>query len=340
MKTNVKQTRSAQILPLITMLLTLFLGSCTRGCGNATSPTAESASGKVTGHPALNFDYRQATGFLFTAHDPVSGDRWTTRIVRETPADLSGEGGVWKISLAPDGRTLSDTWANGNWILHLLDTVRTAQLSEAPFSGSLESFGLSDPRVALRWTVGSSDYELHLGAAAKDGGFYGLIAQSPLAPASIRQKIYVVQGAVIQMLEMISTFDSLRLRTLATFSADDVDSIEIFSNGKTRFSSKRDGDGWTRSADTTGFLGQLCHLRIQNFIDDLDQEKNLARSLDSHPMYVIELKGRSQFHEKVRLIASQGHAYASVSSRTGPDALPSAFEVPTEILGALAVLLR
>ncbi len=307
----------------------LSLGSCVRGCSSSDSASPD--DNRLHGHAALQFDYTATTSLLFSAHDPISGNPWTTRMVR-SPEDSS----QWQIALAPEGRELGDTRANGTWILHVLDTVRTAQLKEVPISGSLESFELSNPRVRLKWTVsGDKTFELALGAPAKDDegnsqAVYGLLPPSPT--------IYTVQGALLKMLELISDFDSLRLKTLATFVADDVDELQITSlASRKNFQSQREGDEWKASA----FLEQLCHLRIEAFVDELRENERINRLLVSKPLYVLKLTGRNHFKEELRFASEAGRVYASESSRkvtpTGP---LSVFEIPPEILGAIAIRLR
>ncbi len=245
-------------------------------------------------------------------------------------------GDAWRIALAPEGRTLGDTLANGNWILHVLDTVRTAQLQEVPVAGSMESFGLSNPRVMLKWEVGDQVYELHLGAAESSSGVYGLIAESPGASPSLKQTVYTVEGALIQMLQMISSFDSLRLQTLVTFASDDVDGLEVSSSGKKILTTQRKPDDWKAAP----FLDQLCHLRITHFMDDSDAIVRIQALLKDRPLYVLDLNGRGKLSEEIRFAGdASGRIYASITSRKAQAGL-SVFEIPPEILGALAILLR
>jgi hypothetical protein len=233
-----------------------------RGCsapnsGRDSSETPASPGPKKTGgHSALQFDPDSATSFLFSTNNPATGNRWTTRIVRDSgakPAESAKPEDGWRIALAPEGQTLGDDRANGNWILHLLETVSTAQFTEVPFSGTLESFGLTQPRVQLRWSVatsaGEQAYELRIGAPAQDldgtvEGFSAQITESPNETPEIARTVYVVKGAILQMLEMVSSFNSLRLPTLTTFTADSVDALEISTDERVLLKARRADDAW------------------------------------------------------------------------------------------------
>jgi hypothetical protein len=278
----------------------------------------------------------------------------------------------WHITLAPEGKTLGDDRANGKWIVHLLDTARTAQFTEIPFTGSLESFGLTQPRVLLRWSVAvppaEQTHEPRIGAPARDldgtgEGFSGQITQSPNESPELGRTVYVVKGAILQMLEMISSFDSLRLRTLATFTADQVDELKISTGPNTLLQARRepgvDGEWKTlpnpkhsshADASTLGaFVEQLCHLRIEQFIDDPTERAKLAVAISKSPLYQLDFRGPHGLQAALIISGENGRIFATISTRHVPpsgtsgssEPTPlSVFEIPPDILGAIAVLVR
>ena len=308
---------------------------------------------KTGGHSALQFDPASVNSLLFSANNPATGNRWTTRMVRESGA--GGSGDVWRFALPPEGKTLGDDRAGGAWIVHMLETVRTAQFSEVPFTGDLESFGLTSPRVMLRWTTnadaGEQAYELRIGNPAKDldgtsEGFNCQVGQLPT--------VYVIKGALLQMLERVYTFDSLRLQTLATFSAEDVDEFEIRTDSKPTLKAHKTQDDWKAlpiarhpvhadSATLGAFVEQFCHLRIERFVDDPKERAELAAGLQKQSLYELDFRGPQGRQTHLSLGAAAGHVFATESSRhpnESPAAPLAVFEIPPEILGAIAVLLR
>jgi hypothetical protein len=306
------------------------------------------ARGTASGHAALQFDESRATDFLFSTHDPKTGDLWTTHMTHVLRSESPYS---WQISLAPGGETLGDDQANGSWITHLLETIRTAQLTPIIQTGSLESFGLSDPRVLIKWIADEQVYELHLGepdspeSEAQNPGVYGLIAAAPNSVPELSQTVYRVRGALIKMLEMVSSFDSLRLKTLAPFAAEEIQSIEVISAGKSVYKSHRkshpESEKQNEEWAPVSFLEQLFHLRIENFVDDLSLNAQINEQLKSQPLYILKLKGAKAGDLEFRFGGRDGRVVASVSSRSVLPAGPlSVFEIPPEILGALAVLLR
>jgi hypothetical protein len=94
------------------------------------------------------------------------------------------------------------------------------------------------------------------------------------------------------------------------------------------------------------FTEQLCHLRIERFIDNPSERVKLAAAVAGRPLYQLELRGPRDFQTAIRIGADAGRIFATISTRhapssTGPpSAALSVFEIHPEILGAIAVLAR
>jgi hypothetical protein len=301
------------------------LSACTR---SATPPANE--SGLRVGSPALSFDYKTSEELLLAKQNPISGDHWSARLAR---SHFDGaEETDWEIQLGPEGKPLIDRRVDGNFVLHLLDTLRTLQVTEVPLSGPPESFGLGTPGFTLHWKArpaGSenlADFELRLGAPAPDNqGVYGQIIQH----AGVREnepKVQVFRGAAIQMLSRIETFDSLRHAAWSTMAADDVDEIELKGPSLALYA-QRDGDHWSDrkhhplSAPVAEFLEQLTHLRILEFVDDPALTQRISPLVEKSPLFQISLTdrhGKSTFFKvaKIRIDKLSG-VFGAVSSRPG-----------------------
>ena len=327
------------------------LSSCTQERPSSAPPSNLTSSESFQGgHPALSFDYLETNEILFSKLDPINGD-WSTRIVRKSHGtDPNGSNSAWIITLAPNGRTLQDHRANAAFILHLLDTIHTLQFKAAGLSGPPESFGLARPFYSLRWKLGNDssakEYRLDLGDAAKtnDGtpeGLYARIGASGDAP------IFIVNGALLQMLTMIRDFSAFRLSTLATFDSDEMDEIQISAKSHRPCYAQRDGDHWADRShrpirvDVQTFLDQLTHLRILQFIDEPEKAKILLAKIHAHPLSQLKFSGRKSEPVTVELSEDQQKAYATVSSRKSEDTSSLAvFEVYPEALNWVAELLR
>jgi hypothetical protein len=353
------------ILLFCMVLLNVLSSACNRKPQNAGTPVTTSSSNvSQGGHPALQFDYKRTSEILIAKADPNSGDRWAARIQRDgIPSPENEE--LWTIQMGPDSIASGDRKAHGGFILHLLDTIRTLQVSEAPVSGSAESFGLSAPLFILRWRVAEQrtsvaaqpstgtvraqvfkEYEVRLGGPVKnqDGSFQGLYASLGGMP----NKVFIVQGALLRMLDMITSFQTLRLPTVLTVTSDDVDELEIRRpSSKIAIYAQRESGKWVDAkhkpiaGDIDALLDQLTHMRVLQFIDDAAELKKLEARLAKSPAQEITFKDR---HGKANVLkvysTSNGEkVYATFSTRKrqNPDGL-AIFEVYPEVLTALASL--
>lgn len=288
------------------------------------SPDSEGPHARI-GRPELAFDYEAVATLVLIKANPVQADHWSARLVRKENPSSSGQF-AWFIENGPTDRKLADRWANGPFILHLLDTIRTVQAKEAPFSGTPDSFGLAHPWYDLRWYTGSTgsggqenEREIALGAPAKDsdGNFSGLYGEilKPFNP-----RIYTLNGALLKMLELLPNFNAIRLPRLATFDADDVDEIEVFRGARKVFYAQREGGSWTdahhraHARDVDGWLEAITHLRIQRFVDDAAEADQALRQGLKHPAWGLRFKGKN-LKPVVIGLNRRGVVEATVSTR-------------------------
>jgi hypothetical protein len=229
-----------------------------------------------------------------------------------------------------------DTRADGFFILHLLDTLRTLRAERTDVSGPPESLGLAPPRFALKWKVDTREMEVRLGARANPDGqaektgsvrVYGMVPGT--AP-------FVADGATLQMLSYIPSFDHLRLKTWVGLSADDVDEIELSGSAGTYYA-QREGAEWTDRkhrplrADVTAWLERLVHERVLAFVDDPARADSLTVRLKKNPLLRATLKDRHGNPIQLATAQIEGHWYALSSAR--PQGI---FEVHPESRQALS----
>ncbi len=297
-------------------------------------------------HPALQFDYKKTSEILIVKADPNSGDRWAARIQRDgIPTPENEE--LWTIQMGPDSLDAGDRKAHGGFILHLLDTIRTLQVKEAPVSGTPESFGLATPLFSLRWRVSEprssttastapasagapktlqaqvfKEYEVRVGGPVKgeDGSFQGLYASFGGAPG----RVFIVQGALLRMLDMISSFQTLRLPTVLTISSDDVDELEVRrARAKASFYAQRESSRWVDAkhqpvpVDLDAVLEQATHLRVLRFIDNADELIKTDALITKSPATELVFKDRHGAARTLKLYSlSNGQkVYATFSTR-------------------------
>lgn len=321
---------------------------------------------------ALQFDYKNTSELLIAKSDPTMGDRWAARIQRDGIPSVENEE-LWTIQMGPDSLGMGDRKAHGGFILHLLDTIRSLQVKEAPVSGTPESFGLANPVYILRWRVSEprssnaapsdpgtvhaqvfKQYELRLGSPVKgdDGSFQGLYASFGGLPG----KTFIVQGAMLKMLDMITSFQALRLPTVTTITSDDVDELEVKRPAKKQpFYAQRESSKWVdakrqpiTTMDVDGFLDQATHLRVLKFIDDAAELKKADAEIAHAPATVLTFKDRHGAATVLKLYPLSGglKVYATFSARKRQSTTPNGakpadlavFEVYPDLFKALTRL--
>lgn len=275
-------------------------------CSNSSTP--EFSKGQTPLAQAL-FDLQSISSLDIAKADPATGDVWSARFRQLPQSGREGNGPLWEVSSGPGGGSLLDRKAQGGFINHLLDTLKTLRVSELAPKGPPESFGLVPPRFALRF--GTS--EIRFGNDSY---------------AAIGNQIYKVEGAALKMLEYIPSFESLReQKLLASLVSDDFDEVEIKRKGHKPFYTQRDGSAWTDrhhkpvQKSLNEFLEQWTHMRIEKFIDDPALAPKISKKIEEQPLAQILLRGRNQPEILVRLqwqtLDGTDGLYATTSNRPG-----------------------
>jgi hypothetical protein len=303
-------------ISLVFIIATLSNASCTP-TGSAPEKTV-----RKPGSFLFAFDVNQVSELTVMKRDPSA---WT--------ATLKRAGNTWQIVEPPAGKKLLDARVDDKFVNHLLDTLRTLEFSEPAPRGSLESFGLVTPRIALRWKTPDGTQEIWLGNPQKDLTAY----------AKHGDEVLLVRGATLQMLEYLTSFDSLRHRILLTQDSDDIDTFEYFKEGGRVFFAQRESGTWVNEKrkpfkwDCGGFLDVLTHLRIQSFNDDeVALNSRILEMLKSKPRYRVIFKDRQDLATELRVSGVEGGLWAWVSTRPASAFLlhPSAtrhFELKTPL---------
>jgi hypothetical protein len=297
---------------LVLAALALAAFACDRGGSARPEP-------KIGSRP-LAFDPALVGEVTLSVHGPGAGQGapWTASIQLEP-----GQG--WRIGSAPGGATLADRLADGGFLVHLLDSLTTLQYTEEPPRGPLASYGLDPPHHALRLKEGSREHELALGAEIREGGRYALLAGT--------RTVMIVRGSALRMLELLTGFEVLRRRTLATWATDDIDEVELWEDKRRAFAAERAGDAWVDGkgrrlrADVTAWLDAITHLRIRQFIDDPAAAAQIESELRHAPGFRIVSKDRRS-RELVIAARRDGNVLRAIAS-TRPGA---AFELHPEAL--------
>jgi len=287
------------------------------GLGACTKPPAEETLSLPAGSPVAIFDPNQITELGFSKN--AEGDAWSARLAR-TPQG-------WVISSSPNGKPLPDRLADSVFLDHLSSTFRSFQSQgEAPH-GPLANFGLDPARFVLQWKLPDRAIEVRIGDELKDGA--GVYAFLPGPPPSA---VFVANGAAVQMLELVTSFDVLRKRALLTWTSDDVDSIQLSRGNHEILFAQREGNAWgdrkdkkISKPDVAAIVDGLTHLRIKKFIDDLPEvtEHSVQPELRA---ILRNIHGEAQ---ELRIqVTGSDFPHASVSSRSG-----AVFEVFREAIG-------
>jgi hypothetical protein len=319
-------------IPVLAASLLLAIAGCTR----------QPESPFRAGQSAFQFDHAKVTQLEIAKNDPSSGDAWNATLekVGPDPAD-------WEIRSA--SVPLVDQKADGAFVLHLLDTLRTVRLdSPSPAGGSGDGgkrAGLDPPRFALRWKLATGagsheELELRIGAAGPQGrGAHAIpVPGTSASGARAASEAWLVSGATLPMLDVLTGFDALRYRKWIPLASDDVDEIELKSNGKTWLYAQRHGNGWADRKlkplrrDVQALLDGLTHLRVQAFLDDPAEATRIADLISKNPLAEAVLTDRAGKPTLAKAVRGDGgKLYGWVSSRPG-----AAFELYPRALDFLA----
>ena len=293
------------------------------GCTKKDAP--EHRTAPHPGRTIFAFDYSSVESVTIMKNDPRSGDRWNAT------AEKSGEDGLWKI--ISTSAAVTDLLADGSFIEHLLDTLSTITVAERAPAGPPESFGLAPPVFALRWFAGAKVFEARLGPLLKDGKRHAVFPSGAGAGT-----VVTVQGSALDMLLRLKSFDDLRQKRLATFDADDVETIEVMRAAKRIFHASRDGDIWRDASqkamriDVQPLLERLAHFRITAFIDDARAADSIKSRQNRARTVTCSLHGRHGALAIITAAALAGRVYGTISTRAG------IFEMPLEFAGFFETL--
>ncbi len=294
---------------LFSILSVAFILCCSAACTHSESPnSAEFRAGQVP----FQFETKKVTSIEIAKADRKTGDSWTAKFQRNND-------GEWEVASGPGGSNLLDRKAHSTLIDHLLDTLKTLRVTAPAPKGPPESFELSPPHFAIRW----SGNEMRLGA----GKF-----------VAIGPSIYEMEGAALKMIELIESFQTLRQQTwLSPLTSDDVDEIELYRGKKKYFYAQRDGSVWTDQKhkpvrqDVAFFLDQLTHTRIEEFVDTPQLSARLVQSIRKAPTQHIIFKDRNgrttEADLKWEVVDASEKLYGTTSSRPG-----SAFRIFPEAI--------
>lgn len=305
------------------LAFTISSPGCSRGKEKAEAPNAPPALQKNAN--LFAFDYQLTTELLLAKADPVTGDRWTAHLSRSKlpSGKLSDE---WRVtSVGGEHQAFADQKADGYFVLHLLDTLRSLRAERPEVPGSHESLGLAPPRYAMQWkTSDGKGFELRLGLptelADKGQGVYAWIPG---------QTAMVAEGATLQMLTYVSSIESLRLKTWSGIVADDIDEIEVGTGAGAMTYAQREGADWTDRkhkslrGDWSEWLKKLTHERVLAFVDDPARIKTLRARIAQDPSRKrVSLKNRQGHGVELSLARVDGKWFGLSSAR--PDGV---FEV-------------
>lgn len=295
--------------------LTSIGAGCSDGCGARNpTPTASERPALRAGKTVFQFDHETVTDALIVKSDPLTSDHWTARIHR--PDARSTE---WEVFSEGDAHPPLDRKADGPFILHLLDTMRTFHVTETPIAGPDTSLGLVPPRFAIQWKAAplpgdpQVEHELRVGAPARIAG--SVFAWIPGYPA------FSATGATLQMLEYLKSFEMLRLKTWAGLTSDDVDEIELTKAGKPIYYAQREGSGWANRArkpihtDLGPWLDRLTRSRVLTFIDDPLEAQKIAAQVKANPLSEATLKDRQGKATRLWIGAASGKIVGLSSAR-------------------------
>jgi hypothetical protein len=257
---------------LLILGLGIFFFACT---GSAPEPL------KIGVKP-FQFEPEEVQEMTISKFDPATGDHWTSVLHHSK----SG----WEISSGPSDQSLLDRRADEGIVSHLIDTFESIRIeSDAP-QGSLESLGLDPPRFAIRWVTPQKSYEFRIGLADRKTFHRYLTVDG--------KKVFTVSGSTARILESLESFKSLRKRTWSILTADDVDEIELRSQGKAYFYAQREGDAWTDrlhrpvKADVNSLLSDLTTTHILEFVDNPENASELKKFVLKVPSYEARLTDR------------------------------------------------
>jgi hypothetical protein len=298
---------------LLALSLAAPLATTLAGCHSRQAPDTGRAAGPAAaalhaGGMPFAFDPAAVGELQIDKADRSRGDAWTVTLRRE--------GGGWRIAAPPVGTKLADARADGAYVDHLLETLRTLQIAERSPEDSLEPVGLAPPRFVLRWSAAGAGRELRVGQESPSGGDYAQFDADP--------RVWIVRGSALAMLERLEDFGAVRLRTLLTAGAEDLRAFEYrartYRPVRTRLGRAR----W-QALPTLGLTSEgvrrwveaLAHLRAMRFVDDPAVAGGLRERIEAAPGWQLRFEPVHGKPIELRVRELEGALWATVSSRPG-----------------------
>ncbi len=249
----VRIERSGPLLSVCALSFFLTFGTGCSGRADSKAPPSKNA---------LN-EFSQVESLTLSKDDSGSGDAWIAR--------LEKKGAEWRLRAGPHGETLTDDRADGRWIEHFLDTLRTLQSDGTAPPSTRASYGLDRPLFRIQWTSAGREQEIRIGAEDGPGGtVFAQVGSKSDAP------VILIRGASVRMLGQLDRFEKIRERRLLTFELDDVDEIFVdWGKGKRYF--QRQGEFWAdpknvrfrgvQLEQVIFVLDSIAHLQVTRFPD-------------------------------------------------------------------------
>jgi len=230
--------------------------------------------------PLFSFDDETVTALTIHRRDPNLGAPWSAQFVRNGWLGPEQVTPRWVVQQAPEGLQLQDSLADGNFIRHLLDSLRGLRKAADTNDGNDASFGLAPAWTELQWRSGDRTMELRIGAPLSNGSAYARVGDERL----------IVRGATLELLSFVTGFQKFRHQRLLTWLLDDADRVSIVwkKSGKTskQWSAERSTGDWVNTKTQAAFrkspqpaLDRITHLVIEKFEDATkDATKNFSEA--------------------------------------------------------------
>ena len=313
---STRSTLHPRLLHICLWLCLMLTGLGLTGCHSSDSTSPSASPGPVAPQvgmrPFISSDEKTVTELWISKNDAVAGDQWTARLTAKTPTD-------WRLASGPGDSPLVDRLADTEFVLHLLSTLQTLEITETGTSLTWDTAGLTSPKFVLRWTSPEGTRELVLGQSlSPTGSNYALLPKFAAG-----NPVVAVRGATLGMLEHLKSFDILRHRRLWTWSLDDVEQFEVNQGLRKTFSAHRQSGEWADEQNriyqgpVQEWLERLIHLMVQKFDDDAADSASLYKKVQTTPAYCVTLKNRKGETRSISVGLENGNWWGLEDSRVG-----------------------
>lgn len=298
---------------LLTIVFPLFLNFLS-ACTTHTPPndfqhntnSAHSLPHYPQGSKPFQFKPDQVKEITIIKSDPITGDRWTAILQSKNKPG-------WEFTYVSDNFTFSDRKANDAFINHLLDSLQTLSITGVAPHGTLDSLGLDPPRFAITWKTNDQQFQFQLGAFQKEGvSAYFTTDGTYFA---------TVSGSTLKLLSAVDSISWLRDSNWSSFSADDVDEIELKKGARLIFYAQRDGIIWADQnhkpvkKDVESLLEQVTSAQAIQLIDDSNHLNKLNSLMKTHLLCTLTLRNRGGHELVLKVIERNKEIVGSNSDR-------------------------